>query len=186
MKSQPPQELRAPLGFVGSYAAEEFDVLRGGLRSLEMEDKWDVVFDDPWLLLYRSWTGFCIYGLRFSASEAGVSVVESWVSRDLSQYGGTSVEHDRAVARFILDGLMLHKPVELPDPPGQRLEGLEKAVFEHSAVGRLASEATYRFWQDEANISTAAPSAPSSGHRWSGRWRRALDALLGRRGRPDA
>ena len=145
-------EMRVPLDFTGSYSNADYAILTRGLQSESMEDRWDVVFEDPWLYLRRSWTGFCIYGLRFAVSDAGEAVVvESWVSRDASQYGGDgdSVEHERAVARFVVEGLMLHRYVELPAPPGEPLDGLAKAVYEHTTVGRIASQATFSWFLEQ-------------------------------------
>jgi hypothetical protein len=110
-----------------------------------MEDKWAITFEDSWLYFHRSWTGACIYGLRFERSADGVSVVESWVNRDKAQYSVTAIEYDRAMVRFLIDALILGKQAVFPDPPGEARTGWTKAIYEHAVVGRIASAATKEF-----------------------------------------
>ena len=54
------ESTRVPLDFVGNYSEAEVVRLHAGLEAREMEDKWDVVYEAPWLHFHRSWTGFCI------------------------------------------------------------------------------------------------------------------------------
>jgi hypothetical protein len=149
MRSFPSIESRIELGVAASYSSIEFEQVTQGVTAREMEDKWDIAFDDPWLYFHRSWTGICIYGLRFERSVTGASVVESWVNRDQAQYRMTSIEYDRAMARFLIDALMLGKQAALPDPPGETLTGLTKAIYEHSIAGHVASAATHEFMTTE-------------------------------------
>jgi hypothetical protein len=67
-----------------------------------MEDKWFIFFEAGWLYFHRSWTGHCIYGVRLDGSPVGVGVVESWASRDRSQYNTLGVEAEkRLIAQLI-------------------------------------------------------------------------------------
>ena len=149
MRSFPPIESRANLRLAAAYSSIEFEQVVRGVTPLEMEDKWDITFEDPWLYFHRSWTGICIYGLRFERSVMGASVVESWVNSDPAQYSTTSTEYDQAVVRFLIDTLMLGKHADLPVPPGETLTGLTKAIYEHAVVGRVASAATHEFMTKE-------------------------------------
>jgi len=151
VRSQPPLEHRAPFDFRGTYTETEVARLHVGLSPQEMEDKWNVVYEAPWLFFHRSWTGFCIYGVQLAPTATGASIVDSWVNRDASQYRGSTVEHDRAVLRFLIDGLMLGKRVDLPARQGEHLDGLAKALYEHRMVGRIASEATYEWVRTESS-----------------------------------
>jgi hypothetical protein len=145
MRSFPSIESRADLGVAAVYPSVEFEQVMCGVTPQEMEHKWDITFEDPWLYFHRSWTGICVYGLRFERSAVGASVVESWVNRDQSQYRMTSIEYDQAMVRFLIDAMMLGKQAVLPEPPGETLTGLTKAVYEHSSVGRVASAASHEF-----------------------------------------
>ena len=72
------------------YSAQEFDRIRAGLVPEEMEQKWFIYFEDPWLYLHRSWTGFCIYHVRLELFETRVHVAEVIVNRQPDQYRGTA------------------------------------------------------------------------------------------------
>jgi hypothetical protein len=58
-------ESRADLSFAESYTAGEFERIKRGVIPREMEDKWFVFYEEPWLYFHRSWTGACIYAVRF-------------------------------------------------------------------------------------------------------------------------
>lgn len=149
MRSFPSVEHRANLALATAYSSLEFEHIRRGVAPQEMEDKWEITFEDPWLYFHRSWTGICVYGLRFERSAAGATVGESWVNRDEAQYRSTSIEYDQAMVRFLVDALVLGKQAVFPDPPGDTLTGLTKALYEHSAVGRVASAASHEFMTNE-------------------------------------
>lgn len=104
-------EKRATLEFCEFYSQTEFERITAGLIPVEMEDKWFIFFEEPWLYIHRSWTGFCIYGVRFESSPNGWTSVEAWVSRDADQYRETRVDHDRAVLKLLIDVLLLNKKV---------------------------------------------------------------------------
>jgi hypothetical protein len=121
-KVSPLPEIRTELGFAESYTTAEFEVIKRGLIPEEMEDKWFVFFEEPWLYFHRSWTGAGIYGVEFQSSAEGATVVASWVSRDAKRYEAARTEHDRAVLTFLIDALLLRKAVSFPvrDDPARR------------------------------------------------------------------
>jgi hypothetical protein len=90
---------RVALNFGDVYTSSEFEQIQEGLVPREMEDKWFIFFEDSWLFIHRSWTGFCIYGVRFERSSEGAAVVESWVSRNKEQYGETRTDHDEKLLK---------------------------------------------------------------------------------------
>lgn len=47
------------------FSLEKFSRIRMGLLPMRMEDKWFVFYEDPWLHLHRSWTGFHAVKARF-------------------------------------------------------------------------------------------------------------------------
>jgi len=132
-------EIRADLGFTESYTAEDFERIQRGFIPQEMEDKWFVFYEEPWLYLHRSWTGNCIYGVRFQVSNSEVVAVESWVSRDAEHDKETRIEYDRALLTFLIDTLLLGKPTPFPVPsdlPAHAPSGL----YQHAVVGLAAPE----------------------------------------------
>lgn len=109
-KIHPCPDKRVSLSFAGTYGPIEFEKIKSGLIPLEMEDKWFMFFEEPWLYVHRSWTGFCIYGVRFEASPNGGTAVEAWASRDADQYRETGTEHDRSTLTSLIEVLLLGKP----------------------------------------------------------------------------
>lgn len=69
-----------------------------------MEDKWFAFYEEPWLYLHRSWTGFGIYQVRFELTDGGHRVAEILVSRDPRQYTSTDGDADALVLAVLLDG----------------------------------------------------------------------------------
>src|SRR5437868_5163558 len=78
----PHPHARADLGFAQSYDPVDFERIKRGLIPEQMEDKWFIFFEEPWLYFHRSWTGACIYAVRFEPDDRGFSAVQSWASRD--------------------------------------------------------------------------------------------------------
>lgn len=87
-----------------TYTAEEFARLKEGHVPEEMEDKWFVFYEEPWLYLHRSWTGFGIFEVRFEPVASGSRVIEALVSRDPEQYTSTDDTSDSLLLALLLDG----------------------------------------------------------------------------------
>ena len=113
-KTHPVPARREDLGFSGTFTDTEAEALKRGFIPREMEDKWFVCFNDGWLLFYRSWTGFCVYGLRLDTTPEGMKITESWVSRNPEQYRGSEIEADRRLVRALIDELLLNRAADLP------------------------------------------------------------------------
>lgn len=71
------------------YTRTDFDCITAGVIPRKMEDRWFVFYEEPWLYVHRSWTGYCIYKIRFEVLEEIVRIGEVWVNRDLGQYEWT-------------------------------------------------------------------------------------------------
>ena len=109
-KREPLPKERVPLGYARALTHIEASHMVDGFIPRAMEDRWFILFDEDWLLFYRSWTGLCIYGLKFESFPEGMRVVDSWVNCDPSQYLpiDRSLEHallDRLIDRMVMDEL---------------------------------------------------------------------------------
>jgi len=102
-ETQPLPEPRAQLGFEREFTNEEFEALQLGFVPEHMEERWFVLWQEPWLTLYRSWTGYAVFGLRIEPLTRGAFVAESWVSRDRNQYKGDDLLYDREVLSNVLN-----------------------------------------------------------------------------------
>jgi O-acetyl-ADP-ribose deacetylase (regulator of RNase III) len=103
-KSLPLSEQRAPLTLERSYTPREFERLKRGEFPLEMEDKWFVFYEEPWLYLHRSWTGICIFQVRFEPAASSARIAEAWVTRDPEHYKSDDPARDADLLLAMLDG----------------------------------------------------------------------------------
>ena len=103
-KTTPLPAAREAVALDRTYTAAEFERLKQGNVPKEMEDKWFAFFEEPWLYLHRSWTGFCIYQVRFVPASGGRRIAEVLVSRDPDQYRETDAGRDAQLVALLLDG----------------------------------------------------------------------------------
>jgi hypothetical protein len=139
---EPCPDRRADLGFRHSYTVAEFERIKMGLVPEQIEDKWFILFEDPWLYLHRSWTGACIYAVRFVLRDGAAQAVEAWASRDAAVYAETRVDYDRAVLTFLIDALLLGKPAKFPTP--SLWARWSKGIYQHHVAGTAHQETTHR------------------------------------------
>lgn len=86
-----------------TYSRDEFTRIKEGHVPKEMEDKWFVFYEEPWLYLHRSWTGYGIYQVRFEPTDNGIRVAEAIVSRNPNQYQGTDDNSDALLLAMLID-----------------------------------------------------------------------------------
>ena len=125
-KTEPLPAVRAPLPFDASYTSDEFERLRRGLIPQQMEDKWFIFFEEPWLYFHRSWTGHAVFGLRIERRDIAYKVVEAWVNLDPQQYHSESVQHDLATLRMLIH-FRLHSGGTSP-PPKELMDEWRKTL----------------------------------------------------------
>lgn len=137
-KTCEPPHLREGLRVQHSYSLEEFDQLKLGFEPQAMEDRWFVYFESPWLYFHRSWTGHCIYRVRFELDQGKATAVEAWVSRDSEQYRGTNSSYDGELLQFLISSLLLKRSVEFPLL--QQASNLPHGVQQHAVSGTVHPE----------------------------------------------
>lgn len=103
-KSTPLPAARAAISLDRVYTAAESERICKGNVPQEMEDKWFAFYEEPWLHLHRSWTGFGIYQVRFESVDGGSRVAEVLVSRDPEQHMSTDSTRDALLLAVLLDG----------------------------------------------------------------------------------
>ncbi|MEH2077262.1 MAG: hypothetical protein V7K57_23160 [Nostoc sp.] len=85
------------------YSQEEFDRITAGVIPEQMEDKWFIFYEAPWVYLHRNWTGFCIFKVRFEVVGDSVKIAKVYVNRDPEQYSNTDHERDASMLSILLD-----------------------------------------------------------------------------------
>ena len=104
-KSEPMPGSRERLQFKKKYHASDAALIMHGLIPKNMDDKWFIYFEDDWLHICRSWTGHCIFLVRFAWSSNELTVQDAWVNREPSQY--TWQDSDADIA--LLEDLIMNK-----------------------------------------------------------------------------
>ena len=124
---------RAKLALNRTFSAAEMELVRRGFIPEEMEDKWFIYWEDGTLYFHRSWTGLCIYVVRFSSDGEGCRMTEALVNRDPAQWRGMDDKADAALISYLIDVLLLRRPADFPlagDSPE------EQAIMMWGPVGR--------------------------------------------------
>ena len=130
-------EARARLGYARSFDRDRHARVVRGLVPREMEDKWFVFYDEPWLFFHRSWTGLCVYQVRLRAEGEGSVVEEAWVNRAPEEYRETDDAHDVAILSFLVDALLLGLVV--PFPVRASVDPKKASLVMHHVVGNARS-----------------------------------------------
>lgn len=101
-KTEPLPARNKCLQLVETFTPEEFDKITDGLIPQEMEDRWFIFYEAPFLYLHRSWTGHCIFIVRFESVSEGFRIAEIRVNRDPEQYSQTDDIRDFDLLRNLL------------------------------------------------------------------------------------
>ena len=124
---------RTTIALDRAYSPDDMERIRYGIVLQHMEDKWFIFGEDNTLYFHRSWTGVCVYVVRFSEETDGCRMVEADVNRDPEQYSETSDERDAEMIYYLVDLLLLNKEATYPsDEPSPEL----RAAKNWSDVGR--------------------------------------------------
>lgn len=94
------------------------DRIRTGLIPEVMEEKWFIYWCDAALHFHRSWTGHCIYVVRFVPEGEAWRMVRAEVNRDYEQYQLTNDDYDAEMISYLIDSLLLGRPASYPDDDG--------------------------------------------------------------------
>jgi len=127
----PPQ--RVTLSLNRRYSLQEIQRLQRGLVPEEMEDKWFIYWENDTLNFHRSWTGNCIYRVRFVPDGDAYRMIAAEVNRDPEQYRETDDEMDARLIVYLIDVLLLGRSADFPSTePDEQTRALKK----WSQIGR--------------------------------------------------
>lgn len=89
------------------FSQSEMDRIRVGVIPEVMEERWFIYWRDKTLYFHRSWTGFCIYVVRFVRQDEVWRMVRAEVNRDHEQYQGMDDDDDVELISDLIDILLL-------------------------------------------------------------------------------
>ncbi len=105
-----------------------------------MEDKWFIYYDQGVLNFHRSWTGFCVYRALCDDDGSSLLFKRVLINRDPTQYTETDDTYDLRVLNFLVDAVLLERPVAFP----YKSEGEDGALQAWSLVGKAMFSAPPR------------------------------------------
>ena len=91
------------------FSPDEMHLIRAGFIPEWMEDRWFVCWQDDALHFHRSWTGHCIYIVRFVREGEAWRMVRADVNRDYEQYQQTDDGEDARLIPRLIDMLLLER-----------------------------------------------------------------------------
>jgi hypothetical protein len=135
----PMPEQKKHLLFERHFTQHEFDQISLGLIAHEMDDKWFIFLEDLQLSFHRSWTGHCIYHIRFEKQNEEYIITETWVNRNQEEYRNNDDDYDIALLSFLIDNFLLGKNTSFPVPSNSS-DNHPKGVYQHSVSGTAYPE----------------------------------------------
>ena len=121
-----------------SYHKGQWDRINLGLKPEEMEDKWFIYEENNWLFIHRSWTGHCIYKIRFELLEDSLTIAEAYANRDPNQYKVTDDSYDSQLILWIIEHFLLNnKNYPFPSPPQEKKRHLTTRLRATGLFSRL-------------------------------------------------
>jgi len=103
----PLPRLRTRIPFERTFTEVEFERARQEIMPETMDEHWFVVFEDPWLHIGRSWTGFTIFDVRIIKDGDRHRIAEVWANRDANQYGETDLRREAETLRMVINHIIL-------------------------------------------------------------------------------
>ncbi len=116
-----------------SFSMDEIQSIQMGVIPEEMEDKWFIYWEGNTLFCHRSWTGFCVYVVRFACDEDGARAFEADLNRDSKQYNNTDDQYDAEMIPHLIDAVLLRRPSPFPS---RSQSDTKRALEQWSQVGR--------------------------------------------------
>lgn len=89
------------------FTSEEFNTLKQGHISQDMDDKWDVFFEDHVLFFTRSWTGSCIFELPIQQREDDSYTADHFmVESNTEIYRRSGDDRDIELVEYLLEWII--------------------------------------------------------------------------------
>jgi hypothetical protein len=89
------------------WTQEQWQRIRTGHISQDMDDRWDVFVEGAWVHFQRSWTSFRVYSIRFISTAAGWTIAEAVVTGDHRKYHPNPPHMETAIIEWLVQGVLL-------------------------------------------------------------------------------
>jgi hypothetical protein len=99
------------------FSAWEIEKIKLGFRPPDMDYKWFIFYEQDRLYIQRSWTGDCIYVVRFENEGQDYMACEVQANRNPKQHRESDDSYDARMAFWLIDIALLGRDTEMPHPP---------------------------------------------------------------------
>jgi hypothetical protein len=82
-----------------------------------MDYKWFIFYEQDRLYIHRSWTGYCIYIVRFENDGQDYVACEVQANRNPKQYRENDDSYDARMAFWVIDIALLGRDTGMPISP---------------------------------------------------------------------
>lgn len=89
------------------FSPTEIEKIKLGFRPDSMDDHWFIFYEKDRLHIHRSWTGYCIYIVRFEREVRDYVACELQANRSPKQYGASDDSYDAQMALWVIDFILL-------------------------------------------------------------------------------
>lgn len=100
------------------FSAEEMKRIKLGFRPDSMDDHWFLFYEKDCLHIHRSWTGYCIYIVRFENEARDHVACQLQANRNPKQCGAGDDSYDMQMAFWVIDYFLLERTdTRMPESP---------------------------------------------------------------------
>ena len=111
-----------------AFTKKEMGEIQLGLIPKIMDDKWFIMYEDDWLYFHRSWTGQCVFKIRFEYDGDRFHIAEAWTVANPDRSEKENAEWGAGLVKYLIERLLLARDVELPGAP-------DDSITKHVLVG---------------------------------------------------
>lgn len=115
--------------FNRAFTQDEMNLITMGIIPAEMEDKWFIYWKEERLYFHRSWTGACMYIVRFKQEGDYFKMYQADVNRDTEEYGETDNNRDIRSINTLIDRLLLKNKVSISQSGDELTDMLQNWSF---------------------------------------------------------
>ena len=120
-----------PLAYKQHFSKDEFEKIQAGFHPCDMDDKWFIRFEEPYLWFHRSWTGQSIFRVEITSDADGFSIKEALCTNAMLATGGH--EHQSDLLEFLIGNLLLGR--NLPFPNHNNDDDTHPGLYQHVVSG---------------------------------------------------
>jgi len=137
---------KAALDIHAEYSEAEYTKMSEGFQPYDMDQKWFIYMENDTLWFHRSWTGQCIYEVKFSKVGDKHIIKEAWVDR-LKNLDYIKIrDYWSKIVLFLIDAILLGKKSVMPKLEEYADDSAESFAFRfhmfgHQGVSQLELDA---------------------------------------------